>query len=71
MDTETDREIRHIWDRLREHSITIQGVNVLQVQMADLKRAVEKQGENRKWVYVQTVSTLGVLIALVTLLIQR
>lgn len=71
MDADTEREINHIWDRLREHGATISGVAVLQVQMQTLISDVKSVKDNRKWVVAQFVATLGVLASIASLVLSR
>lgn len=71
MDSDTEREINHIWDRLREHGGTISGVAVLQVQMQNLIREVQEMKANRKWVVAQFIATVGVLATVIALVMKR
>lgn len=71
MDANTEREINHIWDRLREHGATISGVAVLQVQMQTLISDVREVRVNRRWMVAQFIATLGVLVTVASLILTR
>lgn len=70
MDPDTEREINHIWERLRSHDSTVSGVTVLQVQMQQLMSDIRDVRNSRKWIIAQLITSLGVLAALTPLFLR-
>lgn len=71
MEPEAEREIGHIWERVRSHDVAVSGVAVLQVKMDYILEELKSMKSGRRWIIAQFIASMGVVATLIGNVIVR
>ena len=66
-DPDVERELGHIWERVRINEAMTQGMAELKIQVKSITEDLTELKKNRRWAIAQLIATLGVLASIATI----
>lgn len=70
-DPDVERELGHIWERIRINEAITQGVAELKIKVNSITEDLVEIKKNRRWAIAQLIATLGVLASIATIHFSR